>query len=82
LAASFAFASAFTFFIAAATLFAFCACVAAALACSSSVSSSPAFYFFRSMNLCRLLAAFSARPGSLVSQLAFNAFSLSSLSVS
>ena len=49
---------------------------------SSSVSFSPRFCFMRARYFWRLLAAFSALPGSAASQLAFKAFSLSSLSVS
>lgn len=48
----------------------------------SSVRCSPAFCFFRRRKRYRLLAAFSARPGSAVSQLVLSAFSRSSLSVS
>jgi hypothetical protein len=49
---------------------------------SSSVNSSPPFFFFYNKNLLLLAEAFSARPGYISSQLFFNAFSLSSLSVS
>ena len=48
----------------------------------SSVRCSPAFCFFKRRKRCLLLAAFSPRPGSAVSQLVLSAFSRSSLSVS